>query len=102
MTSDTTVDRLLEEYIGQARPTLVEFGRPGKNEDSDVMDALRDSLKGRANILTINGTESQDLMKTYKIDTYPTFVLFKDGAEAWRDSGRKSESELKDMLERFI
>ena len=102
MTQNITIDNLLTDYLGQARPTLVEFGRPGRNEDTDVMARLADTYAGRANVLAIDGSQNQDLVKAYKVITYPTFILFKDGQEAWRDAGHKTYDELAHMVRNFI
>lgn len=102
MTQNTTIDKILTDYLGQARPTLVEFGRPGRNEDTDVMTRLGDTYAGRASVLAIDGSQSQDLVRAYKVITYPTFILFKDGQKAWRDAGHKSYEELSRMLRDFV
>ena len=52
--------------------------------------------------MRIDGTENPDLMKEYKVDTYPTFIIFKDGQEAWRDSGVKGAGELHHLLSDFV
>lgn len=92
----------LADYLSSTAPTLVEFYGAGKAEDAEVMVRLKNEFEGKANVLTIDGTENQELMKTYKVDTYPTFLLFKDGQVAWRDSGRKGFDELRHMIEDFI
>ncbi|MDE6526379.1 MAG: thioredoxin family protein [Muribaculaceae bacterium] len=102
MTQNISIDKRLDEYLGQARPTLVEFGRPGRNEDTDVMARLGDTYAGRANVMAIDGSQSQDLVRAYKIITYPTFILFKDGQEAWRDAGHKTYEELDRMIRDFV
>lgn len=90
------------DYIGDTAPTLVEFCRPGKAEDEGVMSHLESALKDVANILTVDGTENPELMQAYKVGSYPTFILFKDGQEVWRDSGCKGFDELRHMIEKFI
>lgn len=105
MTTDTTTDTKLQQYLAESKPTLVEFYNPEKEccqAMTHVFDELRKRIGDRANIVQINGRESEDLMKEYKVDTYPTYILFKDGQEAWRDSGRKPVQELEHMVHSFI
>lgn len=98
----SNTDKQLLKCIGEAAPTLVEFYRPGKDENPAVLDEIRAEMGSRVNVLQIDGTQYPDLMKAYKVATYPTFLIFKDGAVAWHDSGRKTSAELKHMLRDFI
>lgn len=95
----------LADLLAQSKPTLVEFESP-KSERSAEMEPIMENLHklfgDRANIVTIDGTENQDLMRQYKVATYPTYILFKDGQEAWRDAGRKKFEELEHMVRNFI
>lgn len=98
-------DKTLIEYLGESKPLLVEFYNPDKEccrAMEQVMTELRSRVGDEANILQIDGTKSEDLMSEYKVSTYPTYILFKDGAEAWRDSGRKPVQELEHLIRRFI
>lgn len=90
--------------IGEAKPLLVEFysRKEVRNmEDLAIMDNLRAKFGDQANIITVNGDEDTTLVEKYHVHSYPTWILFKDGQEAWRDGGRKPESELTDMIRRF-
>lgn len=101
----TKHDTTLSDLLAQSKPTLVEFYRPGCKtcEDSlEVLKQVKERLEGKANIVAVNGSDHQDLMKAYKVDSYPTYVLFKDGAVAWKDSGAKNSGELEHMVRDFI
>lgn len=104
MTEDIKLDTLLVDYLGTSKPTLVEFYDPGCAkclETLPVLSELRDKFKGRAYIVGAGKDASQDLVAKYHVHSYPTFILFKDGQEVWRDGGAKPLSELTDMLHRF-
>lgn len=96
-----TIERFSDTISGTA-PVLVEFYRPDKSEDQGVLSHLESDFGSNAKIVCVNGTQSPELMKAYKVDTYPTFLLFKDGQVAWRDSGSKGYDELHHMVERFV
>lgn len=102
MTQNNRLDKRLIAHIGSAKPTLVEFYRGERAENPETITRLQGEYGDKAYVMTIDGAESQDLMATYKVATYPTFILFKDGQEVWRDGGQKSYGELSDMIRRFI
>lgn len=98
-----TATKLQEALEGQ-KPVLVEFYAdwcPHCQRMMPVIDSLRQETGAKAEIIQVNGDQSPDLMRKYHIDSYPTWIIFKDGEEAWRDSGDKPLSELKDMINRF-
>lgn len=99
---DTSVK--LQTALSGPRPVLIEFYAdwcPHCQRMMPVIDSLRQEIGTVAEIIQINGDRSPDLMRKYHIDSYPTWLIFKDGEEAWRDSGDKPLSELKDMINRF-
>lgn len=101
----TTTDKTLDQMLAEAQPTLVEFMRAGNarsEEESIIIDGLKARFDGRANIVAVDGSHNQDLMRAYKVGSYPTFILFKDGQQAWRDSGHKTYEELAKMIESFV
>lgn len=105
MTTDNNTDKLLAQYLNEAKPLLVEFFNPEKEccqAMQHVIEDLRHRIGDKANILQIDGKNNEDLMAQYKIATYPSYILFKDGQEAWRDSGRKPVQELEHMVRSFI
>lgn len=104
MTSDNKLDSLLVEYLGGSRPTMVEFYDPECSKclaTLPVLTELRDKFTGRANVVGVDKNASEDLVAKYHVHSYPTFILFKDGQEVWRDGGAKPLSELTDMVRRF-
>ena len=66
-----------------------------------VMNRLIDETKEIATVAQIDGDKDEALVEKFHVHSYPTFIIFKDGQEAWRDSGEKPYSELKDMIDRF-
>lgn len=91
--------------LNMAKPTLVEFYAPWCPHCQRMMpivEELKQIIGDKANIVQVDGDESPELMDKYHVHSYPTWILFKDGQECWRDGGEKPLSELKDMLDRFI
>lgn len=50
----------------------------------------------------VDGDESPNIIKKYKIDGYPTFVLLKDGEEVARFAGFHDKSQLLARLTNYI
>lgn len=95
----------LDKMIGGVEPTLVEFYAPWCphcQRMMPVMNEVIERFKDKANVVQIDGDQNAALCETYKVRSYPTFILFKEGQEVWRDGGEKPYSELADMLHRFI
>ncbi|MDE6557369.1 MAG: thioredoxin family protein [Duncaniella sp.] len=97
-------DNLLETISTSTKPVLVEFYAtwcPHCRAMMPVMNRLVDETKEMATVAQIDGDKDEALVEKFHVHSYPTFILFKDGQEAWRDSGEKPYSELKDMIDRF-
>ncbi len=95
----------LQEMLNGSRPTLVEFYAtwcPHCQRMMPIVAQLQHEVGERANIIQFDGDQNESLVDQYKVRSYPTWILFKDGQEVWRDSGEKPLSELKDMIDRFI
>lgn len=96
----------LEKMISeQTKPTLVEFYAdwcPHCQRMMPIVAQLKEKIGDKANIVQIEGDNNPDLMEKYHVHSYPTWIIFKDGQECWRDGGEKPLSELEDMVNRFI
>lgn len=95
----------IDQAISEAQPTLLEFYAdwcPHCQRMMPFVAELKKEFASRANIIQIEGDRNPDLMKEYNVTSYPTWILFKDGQECWRDGGEKPISELRDMIERFV
>lgn len=94
----------LENALKDVKPTLVEFYTAGdlrSEETLPIVDELKQRVNGKANILTVETSDNADLVKKYHIHSVPTWILLRDGQEAWRTGGRLPLEELEDMLNRF-
>ncbi|MBD5209861.1 MAG: thioredoxin family protein [Bacteroidales bacterium] len=99
-----TVAEELQNALNGAKPVLVEFYAdwcPHCKAMMPIVAELKKETADKAVVVQIEGDENADIMNKYHVRSYPTWILFKDGQEAWRDSGEKPLSELKDMINRF-
>ncbi len=97
-----TTDRLAQA-MAEPKPALIVFvspEHPHSMEMRPILEQLEEQMGDAANIVEVNGREFPDLVKKFKVHSYPTEFVYKDGSEFWHDSGVKPVAELADMLNR--
>lgn len=95
----------LASALQDTKPALVEFYAPWCphcRKMAPVVAELREDFKGRANVVSIDGEAHEDLMNQFKVNSFPTWFIIKDGQVVWTDGGEKPYVELSDMLGRFV
>lgn len=100
----TANDSRLQQMLDADRPTLVMFYSKDdahSMQEIPVVDEAVQRLSTEANILKLDAQSNPGLIKKYHVHAYPTFILFSDGQEAWRATGRMPFAEIKDMVQRF-
>lgn len=50
-------------------------------------------------LLQVDADKSEDIVNAYKVNEIPTLILFKNGRQNWRDSGIKTEGELRSVIQ---
>lgn len=94
-----------ERIIREVVPTMVVFQHAGNQDAVEVkylIADLKEKFGNRANIERVDSSYDGDLKMKYKLAEYPTWILFKEGQELMRESGRKTAGQLEDMLRRAI
>ncbi|MDE5871144.1 MAG: hypothetical protein K2H22_04250 [Muribaculaceae bacterium] len=95
-----TFDKAIKESI----PTLVVFMHHGSQNVVDIKyitDEVKSKYAGKANVVRADDPYGK-LKVEYRLEEYPTYILFKEGQELMRESGRKTETELGDMIARAL
>lgn len=96
--------KTFEEKIKESIPTLVVFQHHGSQDAVEVKyltDTIKAKYEGRANVMRADDPHGH-LKVTYRLNEYPTWIIFKEGQELMRESGKKSESQLADMIDRAL
>lgn len=97
--------KTLRSKIKESVPTLVVFQHAGNQNAVDVkylINSLRAQFGDRVNIERVDASYNGNIKMEYKLEEYPTWILFKEGQELMRESGHKTEAELADMVQRAL
>lgn len=93
-----------EEYqtlINSKNAILVDFGAPWCppcKKMEPVLAELERSMPAGSSLIRIDADEATQLMKELKVESLPTFIVYKQGKESWRKEGIATLSELKSKL----
>jgi len=91
----------IEDYKGVA---LVDFYLSTcphcKNVAKDVTE-VSDQMAGKAKVGKLEARENNSLSDRFKIESVPTFVVFKDGKEVERKTGEMKKDELLKLVEKY-
>lgn len=93
----------IEEVLKESKPTLLVLLHDGKQDSGEVthlIDEIRDHYSDSINIIKLDTTHDGKMSERYHVTDYPTYILFKEGQELMRESGRKSIGDLDDMVKR--
>lgn len=94
-----------DELIQSSPVVLVEFfatwcGHCKAMEP--VVKQVTEILEDKCKVQQLDVDLNQKVCDEEKIDGTPTFILYKNGKEVWRQSGEMPGSELLDAVERYL
>ena len=69
---------------------------------AQAVSDVADSMVGKAKVGKLDAQQNQTSSEKYKIESVPTFVVFKDGKEAERAVGEKTKEELTALIEKYL
>jgi len=97
----TKMKKSFNEIIDQEVPVLVDFYAdwcgPCKNM-APILKQLKAELKNAVSIIKINVDTNQPLAAKYQVQGVPTFMVFKNGKQTFRQSGMMSITQLKQVV----
>lgn len=91
-----------KELIESAPVVLVEFYAswcPHCQRMMPVVADVKKKVEGSAVVAQFDIDENTELSDKEGVETIPTFILYRNGKEVWRQSGEMSESDLLSHVE---
>ena len=92
----------LEEVIKESRPTLVVFQHSGEKNviaENIVLAEVKSKYEGTANVISVDCSHNGSYKEHYRFDSYPTWILFKEGQELMREGGHRTLAQIEQMLQ---
>ena len=93
------------QAITSTPAVLVEFyasWRPHCQRMMPVVEQIKILLDGSADVYQFEIDENRELADAQKVESIPTFIVYKDGKEMWRRSGEIDADVLLSEVRRYI
>lgn len=90
-----------QELIKSPIPVIVDFYADWCGPCQAMAPMIKElaaELDGKAKIIKINIDKNQSAASFYKIDSVPTFIIFKEGNIKWRHSGTLDKQTLQTQI----
>lgn len=91
-----------KELINSSEAVLVEFYAtwcPHCQRMMPVVEQVKEALKGKAEVFQFDIDENDKLADSLKVTTIPTFIVYHNGEEVWRQSGETKAETLLDKVQ---
>lgn len=94
-----------EKAIKQTPVALVEFFAswcPHCQRMMPVVEQIKELLSGTVAITQLDIDENQEAANANKVESVPTFIIYKDGREQWRHSGEIDGNDLLNKVQSYM
>ena len=94
-----------QSLISESKVVLVEFYAswcPHCRRMMPIVDDIKELLGSRVPVYQFYIDENSELADRVGADTVPTFIIYRDGEEAWRYSGEIDGNALYSKIEGFM
>lgn len=94
-----------EAAINSAPVVLVEFYAswcPHCQRMMPVMDQVKELLDGEVPVFQLDIDENQEAADSAKVRSIPSFLVYKNGSEAWRHTGEIDGNDLLAKVQSYL
>ncbi|MDE6119397.1 MAG: thioredoxin family protein [Muribaculaceae bacterium] len=93
-----------ETLTKQTPVTLIEFYAtwcPHCRRMMPVMDDVKEMFDGQVAVTQLDIDKNDDVAQACKVESVPTFIIYKNGVEQWRNTGEMESQELVGKVKSF-
>lgn len=93
-----------DEAIKSTPTVLVEFYAswcPHCQRMMPIVEQIKELLNGQVDVYQLDIDENRELADKEKVESIPTFIVYKNGAEMWRQSGEMQADLLLEKIRQY-
>ncbi|MDE6309523.1 MAG: thioredoxin family protein [Muribaculaceae bacterium] len=94
-----------DEAIKSTPTVLVEFYAswcPHCQRMMPIVEQIKELLNGQVDVYQLDIDENKELADTENVESIPTFIVYKNGKEVWRQSGEMEADVLLAHIQRYV
>lgn len=94
-----------DKIINSTPVVLVEFYAswcPHCQHMMPIVAQIKELLAGKADVYQFDIDQNQSLAEANNVESIPTFIVYKDGKEVWRQMGEMSAETLLNHVQKFL
>ncbi len=92
------------ELINSGKTVLIEFFAswcPHCQRMMPIVQQIRELLDGKVGVYQFDIDEYKELAEENKVESIPTFIVYRDGKEMWRQSGEMAADVLLSKVQQY-
>ena len=93
------------DVVNSSEVVLVEFFAswcPHCQRMMPIVAQIKELLQGKVNVYQYEIDENAELANEVGADSIPTFIIYKNGKEVWRESGEMDGQALLSKIESYM
>jgi len=94
-----------QDIIKGDKPVLVDFFATWCGQCkamTPIVESVAKKLHGQSRMLKIDVDKNQAIAALYKVQTVPTFRIFRKGEVVWRNAGGVNKPTLMQQIRKFV
>ena len=94
-----------DELIRKSPVSLIEFSAtwcPHCQAMQPIVDQIKEVVAGKIDVYQLDIDKNGDAAENEEVEATPTFIIYRDGREVWRQSGEMDGEVLLSRLKSFM